>query len=370
MPGVCHAPPSYFTLTDSRIAYHFPNDPTESERLDEQYEVIKMAMDGHLHLCPFSRQQPPRRVLDIATGTGTWAIEIGDQYPEAQIIGTDLSPIQPPFVPPNVRFFVEDSYVSPYLYSSTHTGRTNMGFTGQRIGIHSFRNTRVIFLILMLILPRDYPELFDFIHTRVTIGCWTDMQRQIIQRAYDHLQPGGWLECQEIPAIPSCDDGTMAPDNPFLLWSTDIAEASERANRPANVGAQLKDWLREVGFVDVQETVFKLPVGGWPKEIRLKHIGMLWQRNLLEGLSGLTLRLFHHFLGRSVGEIEVSYCTLRIVRGDVDIVTALPSKRSKKPLRPKSPRLSQTLRRVGPETRDRMTYTPQGNHLSQPRLHT
>lgn len=68
-----------------------------------------MIMDGQLHLAPFSRENPPRKVLDIATGTGTWAIEMGDQYPEAQIIGTDLSPIQPPFVPPNVRFFIEDS---------------------------------------------------------------------------------------------------------------------------------------------------------------------------------------------------------------------------------------------------------------------
>jgi hypothetical protein len=37
---------------------------------------------------------------------------MGDEFPDAQIIGTDLSPIQPSHVPPNVRFFVEDSYVS------------------------------------------------------------------------------------------------------------------------------------------------------------------------------------------------------------------------------------------------------------------
>ena len=35
------------------------------------------------------------RVLDIGTGTGIWAIEMGDQYPNADIIGTDLSPVQP-----------------------------------------------------------------------------------------------------------------------------------------------------------------------------------------------------------------------------------------------------------------------------------
>lgn len=30
-------------------------------------------------------------------------------YPEATIIGTDLSPIQPSWVPPNVQFFVDDA---------------------------------------------------------------------------------------------------------------------------------------------------------------------------------------------------------------------------------------------------------------------
>lgn len=80
--------------------------------MEEQYEILKMVMDGRLHISPFSSAHPPRKVLDIATGTGSWAIEMGDKYPEAEIIGTDLSPIQPAFVPPNVRFFIEDSYVS------------------------------------------------------------------------------------------------------------------------------------------------------------------------------------------------------------------------------------------------------------------
>lgn len=50
-------------------------------------------------------------ILDIATGTGDWAIKMGDLFPRSEIIATDLSPIQPRNVPPNVNFFVEDSYV-------------------------------------------------------------------------------------------------------------------------------------------------------------------------------------------------------------------------------------------------------------------
>lgn len=55
----------------------------------------------------------PARVLDFGTGTGTWAIEFGTlnarhhlldpvglpnlaiQHPGSEVIGTDLSPIQP-----------------------------------------------------------------------------------------------------------------------------------------------------------------------------------------------------------------------------------------------------------------------------------
>jgi cyclopropane fatty-acyl-phospholipid synthase-like methyltransferase len=47
-------------------------------------------------------------VLDLGTGTGIWAIDFADQYPSANVIGTDLSPIQPTWVPPNLKFEIED----------------------------------------------------------------------------------------------------------------------------------------------------------------------------------------------------------------------------------------------------------------------
>jgi methylase of polypeptide subunit release factors len=47
-------------------------------------------------------------VLDLGTGTGIWAIDFADRYPSALVIGTDLSPTQPEWVPPNIRFEIED----------------------------------------------------------------------------------------------------------------------------------------------------------------------------------------------------------------------------------------------------------------------
>jgi hypothetical protein len=36
------------------------------------------------------------------------ALVVGDKFPETQILGMDLSPIQPVFVPPNVKFVLDD----------------------------------------------------------------------------------------------------------------------------------------------------------------------------------------------------------------------------------------------------------------------
>jgi len=53
---------------------------------------MSLLLDGKLHLAPLDA---PHRILDIGTGTGIWAIDVADEYPMAEVIGTDLSPIQP-----------------------------------------------------------------------------------------------------------------------------------------------------------------------------------------------------------------------------------------------------------------------------------
>ena len=78
---------------------------------------LKHLFNGKNYFAPLSTSNPPRRILDIATGTGTWAVEMSDEFPNAEIYGTDLSPIQPTFVPENVHFYIEDAYVvTPFLY--------------------------------------------------------------------------------------------------------------------------------------------------------------------------------------------------------------------------------------------------------------
>ena len=73
--------------------YIMPNDESELDRLDLTHNMLKISMNMRLFDATFSKA--PKNILDIGTGTGMWVIEMADEYPEAEIVGTDLSPTQP-----------------------------------------------------------------------------------------------------------------------------------------------------------------------------------------------------------------------------------------------------------------------------------
>lgn len=57
-----------------------------------QHKIFTISLNGALYRAPL---RSPKNVLDIATGTGIWAIQFAKDHPEANVIGTDLSMIQP-----------------------------------------------------------------------------------------------------------------------------------------------------------------------------------------------------------------------------------------------------------------------------------
>ena len=77
------------------------------ERLDLIHHIFLVSLDGALYTAPLDTNSI-KRCLDFGTGTGIWALDFADAFPSIEVIGTDLSPIQPTSVPPNLRFFVDD----------------------------------------------------------------------------------------------------------------------------------------------------------------------------------------------------------------------------------------------------------------------
>ncbi|KAI9742766.1 MAG: hypothetical protein M1818_003495 [Claussenomyces sp. TS43310] len=248
--------------------YHFPNDPTEADRLDFQYCVIQQATHNVLHFAPVPESA---NILDIGTGTGIWAVQMGDSFPDATVEATDLSPIQPSAVPENVQFIIDDAEQEDWAVPENH---------------------------------------YDYIHTRILMGCFTDF-KQIVTRGFKYTKPGGWMESSDVYHTPQCDDGTMAPDWPFMKWTTAIDEASMTLDRPLRTANKMKRWFIEAGFVDVQEKIVKLPINTWPRDREYKKIGKWWYDNLVMGLQGFSLALLTRVMGWSKEEIEVFLADVR-----------------------------------------------------------
>lgn len=163
-----------------------------------------------------------------------------------------------------------------------------------------------------------------YIHTKTTGGCWESYETQIAQQAFETLAPGGWFESQECDSVPHCDDGTLKPDSALATWFQEFLNAGEEAKRPHSEGCKLKSIYERVGFVDVHERKFKVPLNGWAKDQDLKEIGRLMEMNMQMGLSAFSLAPFNRVYGRTPEEIEVSLVEVRRDVSDPSIHAYLP----------------------------------------------
>ncbi|RPA95921.1 S-adenosyl-L-methionine-dependent methyltransferase [Choiromyces venosus 120613-1] len=240
-----------------------PNDEVEQDRLDMTHHLYLLITGGSLFTVPIDTTNPPQRILDIGTGTGIWAVDMAEEFRSAEVIATDLSPIQPKWVPPNLRFEIDDAEDS---------------WTWQK-------------------------ESFDYIHVRGLLGAIKDWPR-LLKQAYDHLRPGGWLEVVEHDYSLQSDDNTYPEDCAIRRWFNLLNEAAGKAGRVVSNIQSIKDDFRTVGFENVGETRHKVPWGPWPKERRKKEQGA-WVLMITEsGFESFGMALMTRTLGME--NIEVS----------------------------------------------------------------
>ncbi|KAK1590730.1 TAM domain methyltransferase [Colletotrichum navitas] len=234
--------------------YPFPNDTIEQERLALQHQIWDVTLNHKLCLCPKNYGRA-KNVLDAGTGTGLWAIDYADAHPEAKVTGVDLSSIQPKWIPPNLSWEMDD-----------------------------------------LEMEWTWPQRFDFIFARMLVGSLCDYQ-DFVNKAFDNLEPGGYLEMQDMCLPYRCDDGTLTNDNPIKRLSDVFTTAGKVSGRRMDLAWTYATLMRNAGFVDVVETQYKWPVNGWPRDPHYKTLGVLTQHNLDHGLEGLTLGLTTRNLG-------------------------------------------------------------------------
>ncbi|CAP66518.1 uncharacterized protein PODANS_4_3180 [Podospora anserina S mat+] len=205
-----------------------------------------------------SRKQRKKKISKLTklcvtagTGTGIWAIEVGDKYPNTTVTGIDLSPIQPNYVPENVHFFVDD-------------------FDEEWV---------------------DPDDKYDFIHIRNVMHSVTDT-KALLSRVMRHLKPGGYIEIQDLDITPLSDDDTLTPTTPYALRDFLKYMAAGLAALGSHMHAvhKLPDELEAAGFEDIKKSKHKAPIGMWPKDKRLRLCGLFLRTAMMDGLRGVSQR--------------------------------------------------------------------------------
>lgn len=199
--------------------YPLPNDEAEQARLDLHHHIFRLTLDGRLFRAPITAN--PGRVLDFGTGTGIWAMDFADEFPSALVIGNDLSPIQPKWVPPNAKFYVDDV-------------ESDWVSDGQGGGY------------------------YDFVHGRAMAGSIKDWGR-LYHQAFKSLVPGGWIEMQEYETWLKSDDDPELARMPYLKqWQDEVNRASIIFGKSLDTARDQRQHLIDAGFVDVQDDVYKV----------------------------------------------------------------------------------------------------------------
>ncbi|KAK8133547.1 hypothetical protein PG984_005559 [Apiospora sp. TS-2023a] len=205
--------------------YFLPNDPAEQDRLDLQHQGLKTLLGGKLFLAPIKN---PKHVLDLATGTGIWPIEFDPARYQA----------------PNVTFVREDSEEE-----------------------------------------WCYDHKFDYIHARAVFTCF-DNPKGVMEKAFANMNPGGYIEYLDGYNKAGCLDGTVR-GTALEKFGGYCQQGADTNGRDLHVAEHYKQWLEEVGFVDVVERKLAWPYGGWAKNPRLKLAGKFCQRDIYDGVGGI-----------------------------------------------------------------------------------
>lgn len=196
--------------------YLLPKDAKEDERLRFQHYALHHAFGNH-YLAPLSPDT--RTILDVGSGTGIWAMDMAQQFPQAQIIGVDVALTSLPQVLPGTCLFCHADILKSLPFPS-----------------HQFDFTHQRLLALAIPAPR-----------------WPDVVRELVRVT----RPQGWIELLEVGITVQ---NTGPATERLLSWLRDISQA---LGIELTMVTLLADLLKQAGCQAVEAQDIPVPLGSW-----------------------------------------------------------------------------------------------------------
>ncbi|HEX9038692.1 MAG TPA: class I SAM-dependent methyltransferase [Ktedonobacterales bacterium] len=196
--------------------YLLPKDLGETNRLDFQHYMLRHALRGN-YGAPL---EDPRDILDVGSGTGRWAMDLAQQFPQASVVGMDLAP-------PAVE-----------ARATPRPGPENYRFVqGNALERIPFPD-----------------ESFSFVHQRfltlaIPAARWPDVVAELLRVT----RSGGWVELVETEP----PTGAPAIDQ-LAAWGVEL---TTRRGIDMSLMARIGELLRNSGASQVTARTVKMAVG-------------------------------------------------------------------------------------------------------------
>ncbi|PPJ53000.1 hypothetical protein CBER1_11447 [Cercospora berteroae] len=215
---------------DSEAPYMLPNDAAEHARLERQSRMLSAIMNGKIPHAPLDPNKT-QKLLDIGCGTGYVTKTLADKFPNAQVYGVDLTPVpQIRQYPPNVKFLQGNIVTqSPTEWKSLE-GDAKLN---------------------------EHENVFDLCFERLCVNSIPDAPG-IIEREFQLLKPGGWIEMHELARPFVFSDGSSVSGIDVMVEMEKIYQ--EKSGAVLRPGELIPGWMRDAGFINVQTSEYRWPI--------------------------------------------------------------------------------------------------------------
>jgi SAM-dependent methyltransferase len=215
--------------------YLLPKDAQEQNRLNFQHRCLYSAIGNH-YLVPL--RPDVSTILDVGTGTGIWPVEMAKLFPQAHIVGMDIS-----------------AAALEYTSSSAYT-----------------------FCLANVLNGLPFPDRqFDYVHQRLLVAAlpathWSTVIHELVRVT----RPGGWIELLEIGVTIQ----NAGPETTGLLkW---MGERSRERGFDMGLLSRLGEMLAQEELEAIESHDIPVPLGEWAG-----HVGAMLKANVLSAFDAL-----------------------------------------------------------------------------------